>query len=250
MRTASLQTLVDALKKQSNVVAAWEGGSAATGRLDQYSDIDLNMWLSDENDDVVWETIDQVVAQIFTVDRKWIVDSPIKGFSQRFYIPKNPQNFFFLDIGLFKKSAPDLFLDQERHGHAQFLFDKSGTLKVLDLNRKEFDQKLEKRLEQLENQFAVYKIVTLKEIRRDHPIDAFGFYQACLRLLNEALGIRYRRYKYDFGFRYQKFDFPEDIQKQVQELIYVGDFSELENRLEKVERLLNKALEHRASSRT
>lgn len=242
MRNQSLQILTEVLKAQANVLAAWEGGSAATGRLDQYSDIDLNMLLSDDNDETVWQIIDQTIPRIFELDRKWIVDSPIKGFSQRFYIPKEPPNFFFLDIGIFKKSAPDLFLDQERHGRAKFLFDKTGTLKVLDLDKKDFEQKIFKRLEQLENQFVVYEMITLKEIRRDRPIDAFGFYQACLRFLNEALGLRFRKYKYDFGFRYQHFDMPKEIQEQMQELIFVGKFEELEPKLEKLKKLFLESL--------
>ncbi len=242
MREKALTILTETLQNHPDVLAAWEGGSAATGRLDQYSDIDLNLWIKDENDEAVWQSISQAVEKIFTIDRTWIVDSPIKGFTQRFFLPKNAENFFFLDIGIFKNSAPDLFLDLERHGRARFLFDKTGTLKTTNLNVEEFDQKLKKRVEQLANQFAVYKIVTLKEVRRNHPIDAYGFYQACLRLLNEALGVRYRKNKYDFGFRYQYVDMPKEIQQKMEDLIFVGSFSEIEPKLLKVEKLFQESL--------
>ena len=62
-----------------------------------------------------------------------------------------------------------------------------------------------------------------KELARDHPLQALGFYQVLLRALIEILGMRYRPHRFDYGWRYVETELPEQAQHLIARYAFVAD---------------------------
>ena len=71
----------------------------------------------------------------------------------------------------------------------------------------------------------------MKEILRERSIDAWAFYRHLLNSLVEVYGMEYRPFRYDFGLRYTKADFPADIYNRIEKLCYVAGVHEMRDNL-------------------
>lgn len=235
-----LETIILEIENRSEVLAAWEAGSAATGTGDQYSDIDICILAKAPIQKVI-ENV-QNCLQKFQVIHTW---QPIKsvwgeGIVQRIMVLKDSPKYFFVDVDVFDYAYPKMlqsFLEIERHGHAKIIFDKVGALQSTHVDAEALFHKQQARVEELSDGFIVFKTLVLKEITRGHPIDAFGFYQnALVRPLIEVLGMLYRPFRYDFGMRYIHKTFPPHEQKLIEELNYVIDVPDLLVKVERTEK--------------
>ena len=94
-----------------DVLAGWEGGSAAFGAVDSYSDIDLFFLVNDN------ASFDHLYATVAASLREL---SPITlchdGAAGRYYQLKAAGEYLMVDLCLLRLSAPDRYLDVERHG--------------------------------------------------------------------------------------------------------------------------------------
>jgi Nucleotidyltransferase domain len=62
-RDIYIEKLIEALRDNPKIVALWEGGSAATGSTDQYSDLDLHALCACESDEA-FELMESVMPPI------------------------------------------------------------------------------------------------------------------------------------------------------------------------------------------
>lgn len=245
-RKQVLKLILDEVQNSPDILAAWEGGSSATGNLDEFSDIDLCLVASAPLNEV----LDRVQKSLepLQITHTW---QPMKsswgeGLMQRVIMLKDSPKYFMVDVGVFDLAQSQLlksFLEVERHGNPVIYFDKSNSIQLGHTNAAELFRRQQLRAEELRQGFAVFKTLVLKEIDRGHAIDAIGFYQnGLVRPLIEVMGMLYRPYKFDFGMRYIHKSFPADAQKLIEELNYVAQFSELPMKLAKVEKAFHEAV--------
>jgi hypothetical protein len=243
-RNQVLKIIFAEIQSFPDILAAWEGGSAANGSQDQFSDIDLCI-LSKEP---VRSVLDRIEATLnaLGVSHTW---QPHKsswgdGLQQRVIVLKNAPKHFSVDVAVFDINYPDIlkdFLEIERHGKPLIYFDKVGAIKPTHANAEVLFEQHQKRVDDLAAGFRIFKTLVLKEIDRIHPIDAIGFYQTGLvRPLVEIMGMIYRPYRADFGQRYLHKDFPIEEQKLIEQLNYVASFEELPLKLQQVEAAFNR----------
>ncbi len=251
-RNQVLRISLDELKPSSDILAVWEGGSAATGTKDQFSDIDLCILASSPPKTI----LDRVEKSLGTlgVSYTW---QPMKspwgeGLMQRVIVLKDSPKYFFVDVGVFDQAYPQLlqdFLEIERHGQPVIHFDKAQYIKPGHTDAAAMFKRQQLRAQELKQGFLIYKSLVLKEIERQHPIDAIAFYQnGLVKPLIELLGMIYRPYKFDFGMRYIHRSFPQETQKLIEELNYIANFKDLPERVLKVETAFNEAIQ-KVSSR-
>lgn len=234
-----LKTVLNTLEPMPDILAAWEGGSAATKTKDQYSDIDLCLLASAPLQDV----LDRVEKSLekFEVTRAWKQSKSGwgEGMLQRFLMLKDAPKHFFVDVAVFDLSASKLmndFLEVERHGEVILHFDKNNLIRPGHTDLEALKARQKERLGELSQSFPFFKTLVLKEIDRGQAIDAMSFYQnGMLRPLVEVLGIVHRPYKFDFALRYVHKHFPADVQKMVQDLTYVSDLADLSKKVIKLE---------------
>ena len=123
LRDRISSAVTEALKPLPAVFAGWEGGSAAFGAVDAYSDIDLAYIVAD---DAAFGDLYAIAERaIEAVSPITASHTPSKG---RYYKLKDGGDFFLVDLMFFRAGEPDHQLDIERHGEKLPLFDKGDWL--------------------------------------------------------------------------------------------------------------------------
>jgi len=242
-QTKILEEMVADLKSDPLVLAVWEGGSAANGTSDEYSDIDLIV-VGSKSIDTIFESIESTLNRVSTITHRRVEPTQfLPDYFQRVYFLEDAPKHFFVDAGVFLRESEHLFLELlqiERHGSPVVHFDKLDLVKPRNGDLSELKAKQRKRLSEIEDAFPIFKTEVLKELDRGHSVDAFAFYfDGIVRPLVELMGMLHRPFRYDFGLRYLHKSFPENDRKQIEDLLYVCTVDEMKDRVLKADRLFH-----------
>jgi hypothetical protein len=216
-----------ALSPFPNVLAGWEGGSAAFGTLDDYSDIDLNFLVDDDaSSDFLYAAAEHSLETVSPITAShWVPPG-------RYYKLKDGGEFFFVDVCFLRAGASDHLLEAERHGHGLPLFDKGNWLRPRPLDESALAIKRDRRYRELRTWFPMSQSFVLKAILRGQHAEALaGYWGYTLKPLAELLRMRYCPVRWDFGMRYLDRDLPPAVYDQIRDLVFVRDLSDLEAKL-------------------
>jgi hypothetical protein len=228
-RETILKALKDALEPLDYVHAMWEGGAAAFDRVDQWSDIDLQVVADDDRVQDVLALVDQVLASLSPIELRYELPQPTwHGHWQVFYRLKNAGPFLMLDFVVIKLSNPKRFLESEIHGDAPVHFDKANIVTPPPFDAQAFADQIKARLETLRVTFDLFQVLTLKELHRGNWIEAISFYQSwTLRPLVEVLRMKYDPTRYNFHTRYVQYVLPPDVMQRLETLFFVSNPDDL-----------------------
>jgi predicted nucleotidyltransferase len=231
-RQEILELLKEKLPTFDSILAAWVAGSAAFGRVDEWSDIDLSVLAAEGEVDNAFSSIESLLTSISPIELMHpVLQSPWPGLKQRFYRLKDLGEFLLFDIAVFQPSSPDLFLDEARHGKAIVLFDKVGAVKPPSFDEAALKQKIQERLSVLKTQFPMFQMLSKKELRRGNFVEALEFYRNyTLRPLVEVIRIKHDPARYDYHIRYLRYDVPVEARQLLESLYYVSSPDELEEK--------------------
>jgi hypothetical protein len=216
----------------------WEGGAAALGRLDGYSDIDLQLAVDDSAVDTVWSELERELAALSPIELKYELPRPTwHGHAQAFYRLRDASPYLLLDLVVMKASAEEKFLTPEIHGRVVVHFDKTGVVAPEPLDRAAHDLRLRGRQSALVATFELFRILTWKEIHRGHDLEALAYYQSfTLRPLVELLRIRHCPERHNFFLRYADHDLPPPVVARLRPLAFIADVESLRSAQEAAER--------------
>lgn len=215
--------VVAALRDEPEVEALFEGGAAARGRADEYSDIDLMVVAPPERAGWLFERIEEALADIAPIAHRWSVEPPgFPDMAQRFYFLADAPRFFALDCSVLSPAAGATFLERERHGEPIVWLDRRGTITARPVDKAALAKRRRHRLDQVRGMVPVYAMLVDKEMARGHPLEALGFYQVLVKVLIELLGMQHRPERFDFAWRYVERELPEDAQALIAGHAYVG----------------------------
>ena len=231
LRNRLSEAVSQALKNLPQVMAGWEGGSAAFGALDDYSDIDLNFLVDDE------ASLEDLYA---VAERSLNTVSPVVARQDappgRYFKLEASGEFLLIDLCFIRVGAADHLLDVERHGSIVRLFDKGDWLHPRSLDEAGVAAKRERRYRELRGWFSVSQSFVRKAIlRRQHAEAIACFWGYTIKPLMEVLRMRYCPNRWDFGIRYLERDLPLDVSAKFQELVFVRDLEELRIKLSQAE---------------
>jgi hypothetical protein len=221
--------VTEALRPLPAVLAGWEGGSAAFGAVDAYSDIDLEYLVADDasfellyaSAERALETVSPIVAS----------HTPLQG---RYYKLKDGGDFLLVDLIFFRVGDSDHHLEVERHGDKLPLFDKGDWLRRSPLAEGALALKRQERYRELQTWFPMSQVFVRKAMLRGQHVEAVNAFWSCtLRPLAELLRMRYCPVRWDFGVRYLDRDLPPAVYDQVQDLAFVRDLGDLGTKLAK-----------------
>lgn len=238
----TLEALVESLRGDSRARAVWEGGSAANGTSDDFSDIDL-MIVCEDSSDPLFDVVEAALESVSPITHRYL-EPPTTiwpGCSHRLYFLAGAPKHFFVDVAILPRSSEGLlaeFLQVERHGTPVVHFDRDDLIQPRSADPAALKIRQRKRLAEIEGAFPIYRTEVLKELDRGQTIDAFGFYFGGLvRPVVELMGMLHRPFKFDFGLRYLHRTFPERDQAAVERLLFVRSAQDLEARVAEVERM-------------
>ena len=248
-RTAIGDAICAALIEHAGVAALWEGGSAATGRLDEYSDIDLVIVAGLEAAAAIFDAVERALSGVDRIVHTWRVEPPpFRDTAQRFYFLAGAPRFFAVDCVVVTEAGAPQFLELERHGEPRVLFDRTATIRALPLDHASLAARRAQRVVQLQGAIPVYRMLVEKELARSHPLEALGFYQALLRALIELLGMRHRPDRFDYGWRYVESELPADAQALIRDHAFIADGPALEQKVKNLGAELTRQLEMLSAS--
>jgi hypothetical protein len=224
-----ITTLRVALEPLDYVHAMWEGGAAAFNRVDEWSDIDMQVDVDDNRIADTYAVIEEALRNITEIELVYETPPHVwQGMLQRFYRFRGVSPYLFLDIAVIEHSTPEKFLQPEIHGNAVIHFDKSGVLVVPPLDYDAHRAMLRNRLETLRTTFDMFQVLSTKEIHRGNSIEAIQFYyNYTLRPLVEVLRMIHAPERYNFHTRYVHYEFPADVVHQLEQLYYVSSLDDL-----------------------
>ena len=221
--------IISVLRMRDDVAGCWEGGSAATGRLDEFSDIDLVVVAPLVSADAIFDAIEQAVTGVDKISHRWHVDPPpFRDTAQRFYFLASAPRFFAIDCVIVAESGVAQFLERERHGVPQVEFDRTAQIAALPLDQPAMQARRSHRLAQLRGAVPVFRMLVEKELARGHSLEAFGFHQVLLRALIELLGMQYRPDRFDYGWRYVETELPEHARQLIERYAFASDAAALQ----------------------
>ena len=177
-RQEIIDTLHQRLLASEKILGAWIAGSAAFGRVDEWSDIDLSVLAEDGSVEAGFALVEEALRALSVIELIHPILTPAwPGMQQKFYRLQGAGEFLLIDVAIFQRSSPDLFLDTTRHGKALMLFDKEGLAKIPAFDEEGLRKKLRERLAVLQTQFPMFQMLAKKELRRGNVVEALEFYR-------------------------------------------------------------------------
>ncbi len=225
IRESLVARLRSTLEEDCRVLAAWLAGSDSNGRTDRWSDIDL---VAIVEDDAVEATIDRCRAALagrHPIDLELRLPMPTwHGHDQVFWQLEGVPDWCMVDFVVTKRNATaPRFLEVERHGTAQILFDREGLVRPEPFDRPAHQAKVRERLAAMAPRFRLLQHLVRKAAWRRDPLEAADRYLTfTLRPLVELLRIRHAPDRFDFGLRYLGDDLPSDAWGEIQPLALPG----------------------------
>ncbi|MGD8457156.1 MAG: hypothetical protein PVF83_12290 [Anaerolineales bacterium] len=237
-RDEVLSAMVAALEPLEDVHAMWEGGAAGFDRVDQWSDLDLQMLVADNRVEDIFERVDDVLRSLSEIELKYRLTEPTwHGHSQCFYRLKDASPFLMIDLAVMKENnEADRFMESRIHGVHRVIFDKKGLVKDKPVDVDEHLNKVKGRLDTLKTTFDLFWILTPKEIHRGNSIEAISFYMNfTLRPLVEVLRIKHCPLRFFYFTRYVHYDLPREVVDRLESLYFPKDIETLETYRQKAE---------------
>lgn len=231
-RPALVAIVLDAVRGRPDVVAAWEGGSAAWGRADAWSDADLQLLAVDEEPATIaaiFAAVEGALEAAGGIRGRFVVPEPAwHGHSQRFYHVADAGPYVMLDLVVVHPGVAERFLAPEQHGHAIVHLGGGDDVAAPAFDAAAHRVRLRRAFEEAVGRFDLFQPLVTKEVVRGHFIDAIAFYHGLtLRPLVVLLGIAHRPLRFDFGARYLHDDLPEADAAALAELYAVRDLDDL-----------------------
>ncbi len=230
-RTDILAALKNSLEPFDFVYAMWEGGAASFNRVDQWSDLDIQIDAEDSHAAETMAIVEQILSQLCPIKRKFELPQPTwHGHLQTFFQLEQASPFEFIDLVVIQHSNSNKFLEKEIHGQALVHFDKCKVVHADPVDPEEMVQKILQRLETMKITFEMFQVLTWKEIYRGNAIEAISYYQSMtIRPLVEALRMLYAPWHYNFHTRYVYYEFPKEVVRRLEPFFYPTDLQALKN---------------------
>lgn len=228
-RTEIKTSLHDLLVAQEQILAVWEGGAAATGFLDQYSDLDLYIIINNQDTGAVFELLQEHFCKLYGIERQFRMPEPTwHGMSQCFYLLSDCEDFFYLDIAVVPVSNPIKFTELDRHGNALIWFDKESVYTSANTSREDQDKLVLKILHGVTALDFLSIIELRKAIARNNWIAAQMNFQLFVnRHIVPLMNIKYRPCKADFGIRYTDRDYPPEAVRVLEDLLRITSVEDI-----------------------
>lgn len=230
--------LKDALKQmlenRDDVVAAWEGGSAATGFLDDHSDLDLLVVLKQGVEtQPVFDAMEELFEGKWGILTRFRMPEPAwHGLSQCFYLLDKLPPLFYCDIAVTGAENPNKLTEPERHGNAVIWFDKHGVYTANPMPEEELKKLRDRMYAMATGTWWLMLMELKKSLARDNWLSALGNYNALLgRHVVSLMNLKYRPWKADFGSRYAEREYPPEAAEELIWLTKVASTDDIRKRL-------------------
>jgi predicted nucleotidyltransferase len=227
-RSHIIGSLKQSLQPKNHILAMWEGGAAAFGRVDRWSDIDLMVAAKEGQTEKAASDIERILRRLSPVAAQLSVKHPNwPDMIHTFYKLRHANEFLLVDVGVMPRNCPDKLLETEIHGQAVVHFDKANLCQPPKLDREKFLSDMKQRKLRIIAMFEMISNFAIKELNRKNFIEAQYNYFMILDMLVETLRMKHGPYHYNFRGRYLHYELPVRTVRKLQALFYVKDPTDL-----------------------
>lgn len=224
-------------------MALAEGGSAAFGRDDALSDVDLGAFVEDGTTNLVAEKIRDAILSVAAIEREYELPQPTwHGAWQTFYrIADHP--YMMVDFCVSEMSKGWDLTEVERHGVPVVLFDKGDFIKTTNIDKEKIRDEIVAKSAKAEVMVNMFHDFVDKELDRGNLLDAMHFYiRMVLNPTVDALRAKHDSSRHDFGARYLYYDLPEDTVHELEGLFCIKGPDDLRQKKARAVELFNESL--------
>lgn len=231
-RERIIGTMARALEEEPRVLAFWQGGSAAFGRSDEMSDLDLQLLVRDDFVGEAQILLERLLSSISRIEFKYILPQPTwHGYWQGFYRLKDTTPYLLLDVVIMKESDRELLSQPDIHGRPLIYFDRTGRVGKEMADLEQMKQAIVRRIDKARASSQMFHVFIDKEITRGRGLDALAMYQSLiLSPLVDTLRIIHDPNRFNFGSRYLRECLPAREYTRVERLGFVGSIDELKGK--------------------
>lgn len=244
-RDAIIPVLHLALETLPVVDAAFLAGSAAFGRQDRYSDIDLNCIADGSHTTLIFSALEAALESLSPIELRLEMPPSAMwpGLSQRFYRLRDTDQYLMIDFCQLTPELAPTFLEPVRHGTPVVLFDRKQRLKPAPLNSEEHNALVASRVAWLRASFPMFQNLVRKAVLRGDDVEATAMFMGqTLRPLVDLLRVLHNPARFDFGLRYTGYDLPPDACTELNALLWPRDGQDLLRKLDAAQALFERTL--------
>jgi hypothetical protein len=224
-RLVDLATRIAAqLETRSIALAAFQGGSAAWGKSDERSDVNLKVLVAPGAHLEVLGVVESVLLAGPGIARRLPRSLRQPGVGQCFYEARGIPSPNLLDVTTFEGSRD---FPPERHGQLHVFFNRGGALRQTPTTPARIALKLIARTELLHNAHRMFGPFVAKELARGRAADALRYYQDDVDRAVELTRIVHCPERHDFGVRYLSEDLPAFEARELERMLFVPDVKAL-----------------------
>jgi len=233
-RSRILQAIIAETEPNPRILGR-EQGSAAFGRADDLSDLDLMLLVEDGSVDEGHVAVERALQGIAPIEQRYVLPQPTwHGHWQAFYRLQGTSPYLIIDLCVLQASTTNRFLEPELHGKALVCFDKTGWVRQQPSDPAPVAEQIRARLAADAAFLDLFAPFVRKEVLRGREVDALSFYNGLVvpRLVH-CLRSRYAPWRHTFGLRYLGHDLPPEVYAEVRDLLFVGSAAELPDRTDR-----------------
>jgi len=215
------------------------GGSAATGRYDQHSDLDVELWV-DGPPDRTYDEVSSLLAENVDVDHLWEVlrDRWPDGTRQLFaHLQPDPGDLSrptrILDLAVHPlPESGEVLIDPRRHGTPIVLHDPEASLRLGPEDEDPHEEARAEVLADIAARRGTAEWLVRRALARGELAEAHAFYlRFAFTPLVELLRMVHCPARHDFGLRYLDTDLPEGYAERLDELLPGPDLGDRATRV-------------------
>ncbi|HSG78705.1 MAG TPA: hypothetical protein VLD62_03920 [Acidimicrobiia bacterium] len=225
LRTA----IAEALEPYEFVRAAWEGGSAAFERDDEWSDIDLQVIAEPEHAEQVFDVAYETIESLGGIGDLWRLPDPTwHGNRQAFIRPATAPEHLMVDLVVIEAGGATPFQETEIHGRPTVFFDKDGVVGPTPFDRAAARARMLEVLATRRIEVRLFGHAADKGAARRNTVGAIdALHHWVLRPLHEALRMLHVPDRWDWSTQYLRRDLPDEVADRLDALWSVTDLDDV-----------------------
>lgn len=208
----------------AGVAASYVGGSLATDRVDDLSDLDVVVVTVPGTREEVFDALLAGLARDWEVVSRWVREVPTWHGGLQVFAQVRPAGDtkppLIIDAVVDDVRPRWVEVDEVRHGRPVVLHDPEGLVVTSPDDPEAAAEAAARAVRTIHDRLPVAEWLVLKAVHRGHWPEAYASYlQVGIDALVQLLRVRHCPRRWDYGLRYLDSDLPEDVRARVVALL-------------------------------
>jgi hypothetical protein len=209
-----------------DVLAAWVGGSAATGGYDEWSDLDVDVLCRPGTAVAAYGRWTAALLADFSPASVWDTPEEWRSDGRQCFVCMSPSPGLLLeptrlvDLVMVDISDEHRQVDVRRHGTPIVLHDPDGLLVLRDVDAAELTRAVDAAVDQVRQKRPTAQWLVNRALARGHVAEGLDLYMRFgLQSLVRLLRAEHCPWRHDYGLRFLREDLPAHVADRLESLV-------------------------------